>query len=47
MEAEAGEMFEDVEDRAGDVEDVCIRREAVRTNWPTAEEKPERKALNG
>lgn len=26
---------------------VCMRREAVRTNWPTAAEKPERKALNG
>ena len=27
--------------------EVCMRREAVRTNWPTAAEKPERKALKG
>jgi hypothetical protein len=26
---------------------VCIRREAVRTNCPTAALKPDRKALNG
>jgi hypothetical protein len=26
---------------------VCIRSEAVRTNWPTAAEKPLRKALKG
>jgi hypothetical protein len=26
---------------------VCMRSEAVRTNWPTAAEKPERKALKG
>ena len=26
---------------------VCMRREAVRTNWPTAALKPLRKALNG
>lgn len=26
---------------------VWIRREAVRTNWPTVAEKPERKALKG
>jgi hypothetical protein len=26
---------------------VCMRNEAVRTNWPTAAEKPERKALKG
>jgi hypothetical protein len=26
---------------------VCMRREAVRTNWPTAALKPARKALNG
>lgn len=32
---------------AGGRSDVCIRNEAVRTNWPTAAEKPERKALKG
>lgn len=26
---------------------VCMRREAVRTNWPTVELKPARKALKG
>lgn len=26
---------------------VCIRRLAVRTNWPTAAEKPLKKALKG
>jgi len=26
---------------------VCIRKEAVRTNWPTVALKPERKALKG
>lgn len=26
---------------------VWMRREAVRTNWPTVAEKPERKALKG
>jgi hypothetical protein len=32
---------------AGGLSLVCIRNEAVRTNWPTAAEKPERKALKG
>ena len=27
--------------------EVCMRRLAVRTNWPTAALKPERKALKG
>lgn len=26
---------------------VCMRSEAVRTNWPTVALKPERKALKG
>lgn len=26
---------------------VCMRREMVRTNWPTQAPKPERKALKG
>lgn len=26
---------------------VCMRREAVRTNWPTVALKPDRKALKG
>jgi hypothetical protein len=26
---------------------VCMRNDAVRTNWPTAAEKPDRKALKG
>jgi hypothetical protein len=32
---------------AGGLSLVCIRNEAVRTNWPTAAEKPDRKALKG
>jgi len=32
---------------AGDLSVICIRNDAVRTNWPTAEQNPERKALNG
>lgn len=32
---------------AGGLSLVCIRKEAVRTNWPTAAEKPDRKALKG
>lgn len=42
-------MREDVDDMAGVVveAEVCILREAVRTNCPTAAENPERKALKG
>jgi hypothetical protein len=36
-----------VEAPAGGRSEVCMRREAVSTNWPTAEQKPERKALKG
>ena len=40
-------VFFTVGEPAGGLSLVCIRNEAVRTNWPTAAEKPERKALKG
>jgi hypothetical protein len=40
-------FFAAVDAPVGGRSDVCIRREAVRTNWPTAAQKPERKALKG
>ncbi len=40
-------FFVAVDAPVGGRSDVCIRREAVRTNWPTAAQKPERKALKG
>src|SRR5690349_9530919 len=43
----AGLVFFTVAEAEGGSSLVCIRREAVRTNWPTAAQKPERKALNG
>jgi hypothetical protein len=43
----AAAFFASAEAIGGNRSVVCMRREAVRTNWPTAAEKPERKALNG
>ena len=40
-------FFAAVDAPAGGRSEVCIRNEAVRTNWPTAALKPERKALKG
>jgi hypothetical protein len=40
-------FFAVVEAPAGGRSEVCMRKEAVRTNWPTAAENPERKALKG
>lgn len=43
------DFFAPVDDGAlvGGRSEVCMRNDAVRTNWPTAALKPERKALNG
>jgi hypothetical protein len=44
----AAAFFASAEEAAGgDRSVVCRRSDAVRTNWPTAAEKPERKALKG
>jgi hypothetical protein len=40
-------FFAVVDAPLGGRSEVCIRREAVSTNWPTAALNPERNALNG